>query len=229
MARRLIGEAAILDAARQAFASKGYDGTSIRDIAEAAGVSLSALYYYYPSKYEALYALVLDAFDHYFAESGEALESAGDDARNQLDALVRHLVMYRVKNAAQSKLLLQEADKLHGEGATLVRKKQIESNDRFHAVINLGVEQGHFETPYPDDCVRAIISMCNAISMWYRPGGSLKVKDLQDRYSHFAFEVAQCSAPPIPVGRPRRARGTASTSASDDAASVVAERPAPRS
>lgn len=209
MARRLIGERAILDAARQEFADKGYDGTSIRHIADAAGVSLSALYYYYPSKYEALYALVVDAFDHYFLESGNALEAAGDDARNQLDALVRHLVLYRVKNAAQSKLLLQEASKLHGDGATVVRKKQVESNDRFHAVIDLGVVQGHFETPYPDDCVRAIISMCNAISMWYRQDGKLKVEDLQDRYSHFAFDLAECLTPPsVTTLRPKQTKRT---------------------
>lgn len=199
MARRTIGEAAILNAARQEFATKGYDGTSIRDIAEAAGVSLSALYYYYPSKYEALVALVQQAFDHYFSESGKVLEVAGEDARDQLDGLVRHLVLYRVENAAQSRLLIREASKLQGEEAVLVRKKQVESNDRFQAIIDLGVEQSHFATPFPRDCVRAIISMCNAISMWYRPNGSLKVKDLQHRYSHFAFQVVQCATPPPSV------------------------------
>lgn len=191
MARNLNGHEAILDAARKEFATKGFDGTSIRGIAEAAGLSLSALYYYYPSKHEALFALVQDAFDHYFEESSVLLEGAGPDARDQLDALVRHLVRYRVKNASRSRLLLREADKLEGDAAAAVRKRQIASNERFHGVVNAGVKQGHFKTPYPDDCVRAIISMCNAISTWYRPRGPLTIQDLQTRYSHFALQIVQ--------------------------------------
>jgi AcrR family transcriptional regulator len=43
-------ETAFLDAAEQLFAEHGYDGTSIRDIAEAAGANLGALHYYWGSK-----------------------------------------------------------------------------------------------------------------------------------------------------------------------------------
>lgn len=202
MARSPKGRVAILDAARSEFAANGYDGTSIRDIAEAAGLSLSALYYYFPSKYDALLALIENAFDHYFAESTAALELAGPDARSQLDALVRHLVQYRVQYAIQSRLLIREADRLEGEGAAIVRKNQIASNDRFHAVIDAGVDQGYFKTPYAHDCVRAIIAMCNAIAMWYDPTGAVTVEELQERYCHFAFQIVQCRTRP-PKAKPR--------------------------
>lgn len=40
----------ILDAARRVFAERGFRGTTIADIAEAAGIALGTIYLYYPSK-----------------------------------------------------------------------------------------------------------------------------------------------------------------------------------
>jgi len=51
---------AIVDAVRGVFADKGFDGTTTRELAKAAGVSEALLYKHFPSK-ELLYAAMLDA------------------------------------------------------------------------------------------------------------------------------------------------------------------------
>jgi AcrR family transcriptional regulator len=51
---------AIVDAVRGVFAGKGFDGTTTRELAKAAGVSEALLYKHFPSK-ESLYAAMLDA------------------------------------------------------------------------------------------------------------------------------------------------------------------------
>jgi AcrR family transcriptional regulator len=50
----------IVDAVRDVFAEKGFDGTTTRDLARAAGVSEALLYRYFPSK-QSLYAAMLEA------------------------------------------------------------------------------------------------------------------------------------------------------------------------
>ena len=50
----------IVDAVREVFAEKGFDGTTTRELAKAAGVSEALLYKHFPSK-ESLYAAMLDA------------------------------------------------------------------------------------------------------------------------------------------------------------------------
>ena len=51
---------AIVDAVRDVFAEKGFDGTTTRELAKAAGVSEALLYKHFPSK-ESLYTAMLDA------------------------------------------------------------------------------------------------------------------------------------------------------------------------
>lgn len=51
-------EAAILDAAREVFAARGYASATMQDIARAAGISIGNVYRYYPSK-EALFDAVV--------------------------------------------------------------------------------------------------------------------------------------------------------------------------
>jgi AcrR family transcriptional regulator len=47
----------ILDAARRVFAERGFRGTTIADIAEAAGIALGTIYLYFPSKEDVFAAL----------------------------------------------------------------------------------------------------------------------------------------------------------------------------
>jgi AcrR family transcriptional regulator len=52
-----------MDTALQVFAARGFDGTSVKDLAEAAGATQGLLYHYFPSK-EALLEAALER--HYF-------------------------------------------------------------------------------------------------------------------------------------------------------------------
>lgn len=51
-------EQEILEAARSAFAVKGFDGASMQDIARAAGMSVGNFYRYFPSKTAIIHALI---------------------------------------------------------------------------------------------------------------------------------------------------------------------------
>ena len=77
-APRLTAEArreAIVEAVRDVFAEKGFDGTTTRELAKAAGVSEALLYKHFPSK-EVLYAAMLEGCSKgpTFAEATRILE-----------------------------------------------------------------------------------------------------------------------------------------------------------
>ena len=77
----------VLQAAMNTFASHGFSGASIRDIAAAAGVTKPTVYYHFGSKADLYQALVDLAFDRMHALMSDAAESEGP-ARRRLERLL---------------------------------------------------------------------------------------------------------------------------------------------
>lgn len=176
------GRQGLVSAARQEFAERGYAAASVRDIAHRAGVSLSALYYWYPGKHDLLAAILDEDLDHYFAAE-------------QLAALVGATVRYRVDHPVRSSVVLSEGRSLQPEQQAAYRRRLDEAADQFRTVIERGVASGEFSTPYPDDARRAIIAACNDITQWYRPDGAIGVDELARRYADLALTIVGASVP----------------------------------
>ncbi|MFG1924224.1 TetR/AcrR family transcriptional regulator [Cryptosporangium sp. NPDC048952] len=192
------GQKALLAAARLEFAERGYGSASIRDIAQRAAVSLSALYHYYGGKQEMLYALLDEGMDVYEETSAEVLARVGNDPAERLEALVEALIRFRTGPRGSSQLELTEWRSLNPEQHTALRARQAVATDRFRSVIAQGVAHKLFWTPEPDDARRMIIAACNAVAQWYQPGGATSVDALIDRYAGLALTVVEY--------RPRRYR-----------------------
>lgn len=77
----------LMDAALRAFARRGYEGASVRDIAAEAQVASGLLYHYFPSKQALLQALFERSAGLVMAAFAEA--ATVPDARARLGALVR--------------------------------------------------------------------------------------------------------------------------------------------
>src|SRR3546814_11309935 len=73
-------------------AEKGYEGTSTRDIASAAGVSVAALYYHFPSKLDLLREFLHEAHEVVLARLAKELDAAGPDPLARLDVAVATLI-----------------------------------------------------------------------------------------------------------------------------------------
>jgi len=179
----------ILDAALQAFHEHGYHGTTTRDLARRAGLSVPGVYHYYPSKQDILVDLMMVVIDELLTRSRQALQSASHDARSQFDALVESLLrfhMYRRTGAMVSTAELRSLEPGNRERYVAKRDEQQRMLDR---VILEGVRNGEFSTPYPEHASRAIVSLCVGVASWYRPDGTLPVEALLDRYLTIARSI----------------------------------------
>jgi TetR/AcrR family transcriptional regulator len=98
----------ILSVATKLFASCGFEGTSLGDIAGQVGIKKPSLLYHYPSK-DALRDAVLD---HVLARWTETLPrvllaaTAGED---QFDAVTREIVSFLVDDPDRARLIVREA------------------------------------------------------------------------------------------------------------------------
>lgn len=183
------GREAITAAARESFAERGYHGTSIRDIARRAGLSLSALYYWHPSKQHLLAALVEESTHDYFRRCDLALRQAGDDPADRLRALVRVTVEYRVGRQVESNIATLEWRNLEPENRERLAGLRRAATRLWADIISDGIARGAFHIRHPDDARRAIVAACNAIAQWYTPGGDITPPELADRYAAIALRI----------------------------------------
>lgn len=92
---------AIRDAAIRLFSAKGFDQTSLREVADAVGITKASLYYHYPSKLDLLFAVIEPIFDELRAnvEVAEGLEHGLPSVREVLTTQLRVLLRHRTVGA----------------------------------------------------------------------------------------------------------------------------------
>lgn len=114
---------AIVDRAAQLFASAGFRGTSVAEIAAACETSKSLIYHYYPSKEDILYAVMASHIDQ-LEQDVHAVMAAGGAPTVLLRSLIHRFMNHYVGAADRQKVLLNELDSLPGEKRAAVTKKQ---------------------------------------------------------------------------------------------------------
>ncbi|HEY2918777.1 MAG TPA: TetR/AcrR family transcriptional regulator [Candidatus Binatia bacterium] len=156
-APRLTAEArreAIVEAVRDVFAEKGFDGTTTRELAKAAGVSEALLYKHFPSK-ESLYAAMLEGCSKgpTFAEATRILEL--EPSTSTLVVMVHFMISHYVlgrpgdtHRAALNSLLVRS---LLGDGEfvrLMHRKLAAAWLKKFDACLHAAAQAGELhETP----------------------------------------------------------------------------------
>ena len=97
----------LLDAARDLFADRGYDGASIRAITDRAGANLGSVTYHFGTK-EALYHRVIETFLAPLRE--RVVAAAGTDGRplDRIEAIVRAAFDHYAEDPAMPRLILQQ-------------------------------------------------------------------------------------------------------------------------
>lgn len=100
----------MLDAAKQLFLAKGYDGLSMRQVAEQIGYTPTTIYLYFEDKDDLLFAVVDQVYDQFTADLQRAYDST-DDARARLRALAEAYVTFGWQNPeAYQVMFMQRPD-----------------------------------------------------------------------------------------------------------------------
>ena len=90
----------ILDAARTAFARKGFSGVTIRDITDLASVTRANFYYYFSDKTELFIQLGTDTYRQALAVVEGFMEQGSPPNREEIEAWVARYFSYLDRNGA---------------------------------------------------------------------------------------------------------------------------------
>ena len=168
----------VLEGALEAFAAHGYHGTSIRELASAAGLSVPGLYHHYRSKQEILVDLMMVVMDEILVRSRAALASAGTDPSDRFDALVESMLRFHMVRRAQAFVASSEIRSLDAGNRGRYIARRDEQQALVDEVVFAGIADGVFTTAYPDDAARAVSSLCVGLASWYRDDGPLSPDEL---------------------------------------------------
>lgn len=173
----------VLAVAVALFIEKGYDATSVADLADRLGVTKSALYHHFSSK-EELLGLALD--DALTALEG-VFDEPSDDAGAQLERVLRGAVRVLVEKLPEVTLLLRVRGNGRVEQAALERRRAFDH--RVSEVVTRAQDEGMLRPDVdPAVATRLVFGMVNSLTEWYRPGGALDADALADAVLATALE-----------------------------------------
>lgn len=184
----------MLDAAVRNFESRGYHGTSMRDIAADAGITVASIYHHFASKQQILQDIMVRVLADAISSTRAALVRAGSSPADQLAALTHAWVLFHTSRQAEALIGASEIRSLDDAGRRLVVTLRDEQERLFREVVERGVEEGSFATAHPDEATRAVLTMGSAVATWYRRGGDLAPEEMARRFAQLALAVVE-SAP----------------------------------
>lgn len=151
---------AILDAALDLFAAKGYFGTSLRDVASAVGVRESALYNYFAGK-EALFDALLDAHQTTKRERLAPLaEGPIKDGRTLLLQLAQSTLDSYVEPREEKlfRILMSDGIRLAKDGRLNLNERMGHGRERMLDIMSRLIREGWLRRADPNMLSLAFLS-----------------------------------------------------------------------
>lgn len=178
----------LLDSATEAFAAKGFHGTTTRDIATAAGVTPGAVYVHHSSKEELLYTISREGHERTL-ELVRASAAAGTDPVEQIRAMVRDLVEWQAVNRTKSSVVNFELAALSEEHRREVLEFRRAVDAEFRNVIERGRQQERFAVEDTALASLALLSLCIDVARWFQGGGRLSAAEIGRHHSILALRM----------------------------------------
>ncbi|TDB95275.1 TetR/AcrR family transcriptional regulator [Actinomadura sp. 7K534] len=178
----------ILRTAVELFNRRGYDATSMGDLAKELGLTKPAIYHHVAGKEQLLSLALDDALDELTAVVAEASrERAGTTAHERLREVVRRSVEVLVAHQPSVTLLLRVRGNSPVELAALERRRWLD--DRLAALVADAVKEGALRDDVPPALVsRLLFGMVNSLVEWYRADGAYDTATVAETITTMAFD-----------------------------------------
>lgn len=179
----------LLDVVARVFLERGYDATSMEDLARATGRTKSSIYHHVSSKEQLLALAVGRAVDSLFAVLDEPASTTGP-AVARLEHVVRRSAQVLVAQLPYVTLLLRVRGNTNAERDALARRRAFDR--RLSALVRQAMQEGDVRADLdPRLVTRLLFGMVNSVTEWYRPGGAHGRQEVEDALVAVAFAGLQ--------------------------------------
>jgi AcrR family transcriptional regulator len=176
----------ILTIAARIFRQKGYNATSMNDLAKECGLFKGSLYHYFKNK-EAILQEVIQSYFEYLLLYLEPINSSkampAEKLRMSLEIQIRAIEANR--DAVSVALREDRAISNPYREAYIAQRNRLE--DHLASILAEGIEKGVFRKVDIRLTTKAILGMCNWATVWYSRSGRLSSKAIAKHFTDLAI------------------------------------------
>ncbi|GAA2091553.1 TetR/AcrR family transcriptional regulator [Actinomadura alba] len=175
--------------AAELFAEKGFQATTVRNIADEAGILSGSLYHHFDSK-ESIVDEILSGFFNELMAANRAAVDKGGEPREVISALVRICFGTLEPHRAAITVMQNDWNYLKAqERFAYLTESEDEVEKMWVTEIKKGQKTGLFrEDIDPKLTYRMIRDTIWVAVRWFQPGGRLNAKGLSDHYLKVLFD-----------------------------------------
>ncbi len=171
---------ALIDAAANLFAERGYEATSIGDLSEATGLAAGGIYHYTSSK-EGLLIAICDELLDPLLERARAIAATEATPAEHLRQLLRAWLLHIESHIPHMLVFGQERHTIEREPRwRAVRRKRKQFEQILDAVLAAGEADGSMTFEDRGLALLALLGMVNYAPQWLRPNGRRSAEEIAD-------------------------------------------------
>ena len=197
--RHELVESELLERAAVLFAERGFNGTTLQNVADTVGLTRAAFYHYFDSKEALLAALVENITVGRAAELKKIRCDPALTAREKLVGVTRMMALNVATHAARFRLLLQSEAQMLPDLAAKHARFRRETLKELVELFAEGQRSGELRPIDPHLGAFALLGMCNWIAWWFKPDQKQSAEEVADQFSETALAAF---AAPDGVGVP---------------------------
>ena len=188
--------AQILDAAAGLFLEKGYDATSMQDVADRVGLLKGSLYYYVRSKEDLLFHIMEPAYQEALDRIEPIARATDQNPTDRIDTFVHAHVDYAIANIRAFRIRLREFRQLTGDRRDYVHQVGQTYLTTLRTILTDGQQQGYFAKDLDIRVTaQAVIGLLNSVTEWFHEEGRLGRRQVADQLSRLIIRsLAPASA-----------------------------------
>lgn len=162
----------ILIIATRLFEKRGYNATSMRDLAKEVGIEPASLYSHFRSKEDILLTVCNRIAEEFFDEHEKVLDKKSTPVDQLRKAIIAHISVI-AGNLGSASVFFKEWKFFTEPNYTAFSAKRSSYESIFRNIIHEGIKQGYFEAVDVNFIIKLLFSMMNDLSDWYNKEGEL--------------------------------------------------------